>query len=489
MPPERWALLSGLLPNDRDRRVCAVRHHVDIMCFNDELGGWVLLLLRYNLTKLGVIVGRLEAFVTLLSRRIAPHVNERILAADAQFRVALLWDPVPHVRDSVPRVDGGCAARENAPQAHPASPSWQCTRAVQRIRRPSCPDRSPSRSRPSPTPNPKRLRSSTSTYLPPSQSSGSGAATKVRLQIHAMRSADRSPRSRILFGVGLQTKHKERVSDRNGNVLLTVNSKRNWDAPYSTAKMNIPKRLAVFGVQSKEVSFLGAREHHAARRGEQAGPSGREQFELPFYFSGGCLEGPNRAPGRISIDRQSAPSGESCAGFVRHLALEVDRAHFASRLIEEFCLRTIACARPVGCALDVRKDEISFHARIGSFTDNRTPLGIEAISPCLFRVRPSGQKLARLPIQHVIEPVPIGLRQEFAFAAAELRIKEHQRFVGIPIVNVMRRELEIPLHLSVVWIERENRASVEIVALSLVPIPIRCRIARAPIQKIQVRIE
>ena len=57
-------------------------------------------------------MGRLEAFVTLLSRRIAPHVNERILAADAQFRVALLWDPVPHVRDSVPRVDGGCAARE-----------------------------------------------------------------------------------------------------------------------------------------------------------------------------------------------------------------------------------------------------------------------------------------------------------------------------------------------------------------------------------------
>src|SRR5438128_9268341 len=83
----------------------------------------------------------------------------------------------------------------------------------------------------------------------------------------------------------LQTKHKERVSGRNGNVLLTVNSKRNWDAPYSTAKLNIPKRLAVFGVQSKEVSFLGAREHQAARRGEQAGPPGREQFELPFYFS------------------------------------------------------------------------------------------------------------------------------------------------------------------------------------------------------------
>ena len=65
----------------------------------------------------------------------------------------------------------------------------------------------------------------------------------------------------LCSGVGLQTKHKERVSRRNGNVLLTVYSKRNWNAPHGPAKLNIPKRLAVFGVQREEVSFLGAPEH------------------------------------------------------------------------------------------------------------------------------------------------------------------------------------------------------------------------------------
>ena len=80
------------------------------MRLDDELRVRVPLLLGYHLAKLGVVMSGLEALVPLLFRWITPHVNERVLGADAQLRIALLRDPIPHVRDPMPRVDGGRAA-------------------------------------------------------------------------------------------------------------------------------------------------------------------------------------------------------------------------------------------------------------------------------------------------------------------------------------------------------------------------------------------
>src|SRR5206468_10611157 len=57
--------------------------------------------------KLGIVMRCREPRVALRFRRVAPDVDERVLRADAQLRVALLGNPVADVRDPVPRVDRG----------------------------------------------------------------------------------------------------------------------------------------------------------------------------------------------------------------------------------------------------------------------------------------------------------------------------------------------------------------------------------------------
>src|SRR6202035_3825705 len=47
------------------------------------------------------------------------HVYKSVLGANAQFRVALLRNPVPYVRNPMPRVDGGRAPGESRRQSIP----------------------------------------------------------------------------------------------------------------------------------------------------------------------------------------------------------------------------------------------------------------------------------------------------------------------------------------------------------------------------------
>src|SRR5438445_5366845 len=92
----------------------------------------------------------------------------------------------------------------------------------------------------------------------------------------------------------LQTKHEQRVACGNGDILLPIHRKRDGNAAYSTAKLNVPEWLAVFGVEREEVPFFGAAEHQAARCRQQTGQSRREQLEFPLHLSGRRLESANR---------------------------------------------------------------------------------------------------------------------------------------------------------------------------------------------------
>ena len=55
-------------------------------------------------------------------------------------------------------------------------------------------------------------------------------------------------------------------------------------------------------------------------------------------------------------------------------------------------------------------------------------------------------------------------------------------------MRIMRRDLVVPLHLTVVGIQGHNRASPQIGALASLTGMNRVRIARAPINRIQFRI-
>src|ERR1700730_11579976 len=63
------------------------------------------LLLGNNLFKFGIGASRLEPLVSFLFRGIASNINEGVLGADPEFRVAFDRDPVAHIGDPVPCED------------------------------------------------------------------------------------------------------------------------------------------------------------------------------------------------------------------------------------------------------------------------------------------------------------------------------------------------------------------------------------------------
>src|SRR5262249_33631532 len=88
-------------------------------------------------------------------------------------------------------------------------------------------------------------------------------------------------------------------------------------------------------------------------------------------------------------------------------------------------------------------------------------------------------------IEQKEKSVAAGLSEQFARLAFEFRIKKHRRLDGVPIMNVMRRNLEIPHEFSRVRIQRNDAARVEIVARSRFAGQDRVGISNSPIKKIQ----
>ena len=119
---------SELLLVQHDRRVRAVRDHVNVVRLDDELGVRVLLLLRHNLSELGVLASRFQALVPLFLRGIAPNIDEGVFGSDPDLRIALFRDPVPNIRNPVPSENGGCAGPETLRERVPL-PRLGCVNA------------------------------------------------------------------------------------------------------------------------------------------------------------------------------------------------------------------------------------------------------------------------------------------------------------------------------------------------------------------------
>ena len=81
--------------------------------------------------------------------------------------------------------------------------------------------------------------------------------------------------------------------------------------------------------------------------------------------------------------------------------------------------------------------------------------------------------------------VAAGLSEQFAFLAVDLAVDQNRRFVGIPVVRVVRRRLEIPGHLSGVGIQRDDRLGVEVVAFAALAGDHGLRVAGAEVDQVQ----
>ena len=80
------------------------------------------------------------------------------------------------------------------------------------------------------------------------------------------------------------------------------------------------------------------------------------------------------------------------------------------------------------------------------------------------------------------------MQQQLAGLPVPVRIDEHRRLLRIPVPEVVRRVLEVPLEPSGRRLQREDRVGVEIVALPLAAVVVGTRIARRPVQRLELRI-
>src|SRR5262249_15058019 len=120
---------------------------------------------------------------------------------------------------------------------------------------------------------------------------------------------------------------------------------------------------------------------------------------------------------------------------------------------------------------------------------NRTAFCVEPLRPVQILQKLFAQEeLSVRAIEDVEEPIAIGLQQRFAGLPLPLRIYKYRGFLRIPIVDIVRRELEIPLEFAGFGFERENRVAVQVVALAVVAIVVETGIAGRPVDEIELRI-
>ncbi len=98
------------------------------------------------------------------------------------------------------------------------------------------------------------------------------------------------------------------------------------------------------------------------------------------------------------------------------------------------------------------------------------------------------EKLAVRPIEDVVEAVAIRLNEQLSPLSSERRVDEHRNLDCIPVVHIVRRELEIPLQLAGIGIERNHAFGIEVVTFPYFAIEIGRGIADSPVNKIQFRV-
>ena len=89
-------------------------------------------------------------------------------------------------------------------------------------------------------------------------------------------------------------------------------------------------------------------------------------------------------------------------------------------------------------------------------------------------------------IQDVEESIAIALHQQFSGPAPEHFVDQQQRLLRVPVVGVVRRELEVPLEHSRLRCQRHHRVRVEVVSSPPLAIQVGTGVARRPVEQIQL---
>src|SRR4029077_19390158 len=111
------------------------------------------------------------------------------------------------------------------------------------------------------------------------------------------------------------------------------------------------------------------------------------------------------------------------------------------------------------------------------------------LRPCLGCEWFCQQELSGLSVQHVEKRVAVAPVHELPLPAAKFGIYQHGNLHGIPVVNVMRRELKVPFQLARVCVEGNHTQRIKIVSPPDIAVPIRRGVTGAPVNEVERGIE
>ena len=114
------------------------------------------------------------------------------------------------------------------------------------------------------------------------------------------------------------------------------------------------------------------------------------------------------------------------------------------------------------------------------------PVESRPLGPGLQRERLAEQELARRPVEGVVEAVAVGPEHRLAGLAVHLDVGEDGNLDGVPVVDVVGGELEVPRHLAGVAVEGEHRVGVEVVAQPHLAAVVGAGVAGAPVDEVQL---
>ena len=104
-----------------------------------------------------------------------------------------------------------------------------------------------------------------------------------------------------------------------------------------------------------------------------------------------------------------------------------------------------------------------FDGNLAGFGIGR-PCVIDSLGPVHGGERSSQQTLAIGPVEHEEVAVARCLHQQLAWLPVEIGIHQHGNFVRIPIVRIVRRDLEAPDQFPGVRVQRDDAAGPGIIA-------------------------
>ena len=117
----------------------------------------------------------------------------------------------------------------------------------------------------------------------------------------------------------------------------------------------------------------------------------------------------------------------------------------------------------------------------------RTSIGADTARPGHMVQELFGQQqLAVGAVEDVEEAVAIGVQHQFARLALPGRVHQHGGLGGIPIPQIVRGELVMPLELAGFAVERQDAVGIQIIAGARIAVVLLARIAGGPVDGIEL---